>query len=285
MNEGQVGAEAPTSNEVRPGTGAAGDVSAADGGARPSVADPTSAGPSASADRHASAEPPASAERPAGPVPAAETGSAGRSGEQSVRLVLWRHGQTQWNVDGRFQGQSDIPLDPVGEQQAERAARLLAALQPAAIFSSDLTRATATAAPLARLTGLRVIPEKDLRERYGGRWEGLTDVEIRTRYPVEHSQWLPPGGEASITVADRASAAMERIAETLTPGTLAVVVSHGAALRLGAARLLGLPEELWGAVGPLANCAWSVLGRRRGRWRLIEHNAGTLPEPVLSDDR
>jgi len=198
---------------------------------------------------------------------------------------LWRHGQTQWNVDGRFQGQSDIPLDAVGEQQAERAARLLAALQPAAIFSSDLARATATAAPLARLTGLRVIPEKDLRERYGGRWEGLTDAEIRTRYPVEHSQWLPPGGEASITVADRASAAMERIAETLAPETLAVVVSHGAALRLGAARLLGLPEELWGAVGPLANCAWSVLGRRRGRWRLLEHNAGTLPEPVLSDDR
>ena len=52
-----------------------------------------------------------------------------------------------------------------------------------------------------------------------------------------------------------------------------------------ARRLLGFPEELWGAVGPLANCAWSVLGRRRSRWRLLEHNAGTLPEPVLSDDR
>ena len=285
MDEGKVGAEAPTRNEVRPGTGAAGDVSAADGAAGPSVADPTGAGPAAGTARSAGAGRSAGTDRPVGAAPAAGSGSPGRSGEQSVRLVLWRHGQTQWNVDGRFQGQSDIPLDPVGEQQAERAARLLAALQPAAIFSSDLARATATAAPLARLTGLRVIPEKDLRERYGGRWEGLTDVEIRTRYPVEHAQWLPPGGEASITVADRASAAMERIAETLTPGTLAVIVSHGAALRLGAARLLGLPEELWGAVGPLANCAWSVLGRRRGRWRLLEHNAGTLPEPVLSDDR
>jgi len=222
-------------------------------------------------------------------VSAADAGPTGRTErrylDQSVRLVLWRHGQTQWNVEGRFQGQSDIPLDPVGVQQAERAARLLAALQPAAIFSSDLTRALATAAPLARLTGLTVISEKDLRERYGGLWEGLTDAEIRTRYPVEHSQWLPPGGEATATVADRAGAALDRIAGTLAPGTLAVVVSHGAALRLGAARLLGLPEELWGAVGPLANCAWSVLGRRRSRWRLIEHNAGTLPEPVLSDDR
>jgi glucosyl-3-phosphoglycerate phosphatase len=221
-------------------------------------------------------------------APAAVAGGArpaGRQHDPSVRLVLWRHGQTQWNVDGRFQGQSDIPLDSVGKEQAERAARLLAALQPAAIYSSDLIRATATAAPLARLTGLPVILDKDLRERYGGLWEGLGDVEIRARYPVEHAQWLPPGGESSGTVADRAGAALERIAEALTPGALAVVVSHGAALRLGAARLLGLPEELWGAVGPLANCAWSVLGRRRGRWRLLEHNAGTLPEPVLSDDR
>jgi glucosyl-3-phosphoglycerate phosphatase len=266
-----VGAEAPTGNEVRPGPAA--DASAAVGAAGPSVAGPAGTDPAARAVPAARA------------APAAGPGPTGPHGDQMVRLVLWRHGQTRWNVEGRFQGQSDIPLDPVGEQQAERAARLLAALEPAAIFSSDLARATSTAAPLARLTGLGVITEKDLRERYGGLWEGLTDVEIRTRYPVEHSQWLPPGGETSATVADRASAAMERIAETLAPGTLAVVVSHGAALRLGAARLLGLPEDLWGAVGPLANCAWSVLGRRRARWRLIEHNAGTLPEPVLSDDR
>jgi glucosyl-3-phosphoglycerate phosphatase len=200
--------------------------------------------------------------------------------EQSVRLVLWRHGQTRWNAEGRFQGQTDIPLDAEGEQQAERAARLLAALRPDVIVSSDLARAMATAAPLARLTALTVTPDKELRERYGGLWEGLTDSEIRTRYPAEHAQWYPPGGEA-----DRAGAAMARIAAGMAPGTLAVVVSHGAAIRLGAARLLGFPEDLWGAVGPLANCAWSVLGRRRSRWRLLEHNAGTLPEPVLSDDR
>jgi probable phosphoglycerate mutase len=64
-----------------------------------------------------------------------------------------------------------------------------------------------------------------------------------------------------------------------------VVVSHGAALRLGMSRLLGMPEELFGVLGPLSNCSWSVLGRRHGRWRLLEHNAGTLPEPILSDDR
>jgi glucosyl-3-phosphoglycerate phosphatase len=205
--------------------------------------------------------------------------------DSRVRLVLWRHGQTSWNVEGRFQGQSDIPLDEVGVAQAERAARLLAALRPNVIISSDLGRAMATAAPLARITGLSVLYDKDLRERHGGAWEGLTDVQIRTRYPVEHSQWLPPGGESSITVADRARSAMERIADSLAPGSLAVVVSHGAAIRLGAARLLGLPEDLWGMIGPLSNCSWSVVSRRNRRWRLIEHNAGTLPEPVLSDDR
>ncbi len=212
-------------------------------------------------------------------------GNTGPSGGHTVRLVLWRHGQTLWNVEGRFQGQTDIPLDSTGQQQAERAARLLAALRPDAIYSSDLSRAMATAAPLARLTGLAVTPDKDLRERYGGEWEGLTDAEIRARYPDEHARWLPPGGESSVAVADRAGAALERIGSGLATGSLAVVVSHGAALRLGAAWLLGFPEQLWAAVGPLANCSWSVLGRRPTGWRLLEHNAGTLPEPVLSDDR
>jgi glucosyl-3-phosphoglycerate phosphatase len=216
---------------------------------------------------------------------AAAAAGPARYHEQAVRLVLWRHGQTLWNAEGRFQGQSDIPLDEVGEQQAERAARLLAGLGPDAIVASDLSRAMATAAPLARLTGLTITPDKELRERYGGLWEGLTDTEIRSRYPAEHAQWMPPGGESSAAVAERTGAALERIASGMAPGTLAVIVSHGAAIRLGAARLLAFPEELWGAVGPLANCSWSVLARRGSRWRLLEHNAGTLPEPVLSDDR
>jgi probable phosphoglycerate mutase len=218
--------------------------------------------------------------------------------------VLWRHGQTVWNAERRFQGQSDIPLDEVGQAQAERAARLLAALRPDLIVSSDLSRAAQTAAPLSRLTGLELTLDKDLRERSGGCWEGLTDTEIRTRYPVEHASWTPPDGEPSNLVADRVAGALLRVAEavlargddpprpppagapTRVVTGVAVVVSHGAALRLGMSRLLGMPEELSGVLGPLSNCSWSVLGRRYGRWRLVEHNAGTLPEPVvLSDDR
>jgi len=202
-----------------------------------------------------------------------------------VRLVLWRHGQTVWNAERRFQGQSDIPLDETGQAQAERAARLLAGLRPDMIVSSDLSRAAGTAAPLARLTGLEMTLDKDLRERHGGRWEGLNDTEIRARYPVEHANWDPPDGEPTSVVAERVGGALHRIAATagelgMTTG-LAVVVSHGAALRLGMSRLLGMPDELFSVLGPLSNCSWS----RHGRWRLLEHNAGTLPEPILSDDR
>ena len=203
--------------------------------------------------------------------------------------MLWRHGQTVWNAERRFQGQSDISLDETGQSQAERAGRLLAALRPDLIVSSDLSRAAGTAAALARLTGLEVTLDKDLRERSGGCWEGLTDTEIRTRYPAEHAAWDPPDGEPSAVVAERVAAALNRIAGAVAkpgiPAGLAVVVSHGAALRLGMSRLLGMPEELFGVLGPLSNCSWSVLGRRRDRWRLLEHNAGTLPEPILSDDR
>jgi glucosyl-3-phosphoglycerate phosphatase len=190
-----------------------------------------------------------------------------------------------WNAEHRFQGQTDIELDATGVTQAERAARLLAALRPTAIVSSDLRRAAATAAPLARLTGLEVSYDKDLRERSGGLWEGLNDQQIRERFPAEHAAWTPPEGETSLAVAQRASAALERIADSASPGDLIVVASHGAAIRLGMSMLLGLGEDQFGTLGPLANCSWSVLEHRRGRWRLLEHNAGTLPEPTLSDDR
>jgi probable phosphoglycerate mutase len=199
--------------------------------------------------------------------------------------VLLRHGQTIWNVERRFQGHTDIPLDETGLAQADRAGRLLAALKPDAIVASDLSRAVSTAQPLAKLTGLVIALDKDLRERSGGKWEGLLDEEIRERYPKERETWDPPEGEQAGAVADRVTVALMRAAMSIPPGGLAVVVSHGAALRFGMERLLGIPDEASGALGPLSNCYWSVLGQRGTRWRLLEHNAGTLPEPVLGDDR
>jgi probable phosphoglycerate mutase len=194
-----------------------------------------------------------------------------------VRLVLWRHGQTVWNAERRFQGQSDIALDGTGHEQARSAARYLAAMRPSAIFSSDLARAAQTAGYLAGLAGQPVQTDKDLRERAGGAWEGLTDAEIRAGYPADYATWNPPDGEPVTAVADRVAGAFERIADALGGGSLAVLVSHGAAINLGISRMIGLPERVR-VIGPLANCAWSVLGRRAGRWRLLEHNVGVLPD-------
>lgn len=202
------------------------------------------------------------------------------------RVVLWRHGQTAWNLECRFQGRMDIPLDATGVAQSEQAAARLAALRPTAILSSPLQRAARTAAALADVTGLPIALDPDLIERSGGAWEGLTNTEIKARYPAEYSRWQPPDGETSAEVAKRVGTAIERAIGRMTDDGPLVVVSHGAALRLGLAGLLGFPEELWERLGGLSNCSWSVVAEmRNGNWRLVEHNAGTLPEPVLSDDK
>lgn len=202
----------------------------------------------------------------------------------SRRVVCLRHGQTLWNVEHRFQGHSDIPLDETGMAQATRAASLLAALRPTMIVSSDLQRAYDTASALGDLVGLNVAVDKDLRERGGGEWEGLTREEISARWPEQYVAWEAPGGEEVTDVAARVSASILRWAARLDDDGLLVVASHGAAIRLGIAHLLGLPEDLWSALGGLGNCSWSVLEEGRRGWRLMEHNAGTLPEPVQSDD-
>ncbi|MEO3872944.1 histidine phosphatase family protein [Nonomuraea sp. B12E4] len=203
----------------------------------------------------------------------------------SKRIVCLRHGQTLWNVEQRFQGHSDIPLDETGVAQAARAASLLAALRPTMIVSSDLQRANDTALALGRIVGLDVAVDKALRERGGGQWEGLTREQIAARWPEEYTVWEAPDGEPVTEVATRVAASMRRWAARLADDGLLVVVSHGAALRLGICELLGLPEQLWSALGGLGNCSWSVLHEGRRGWRLLEHNAGTLPEPVRSDDK
>ncbi|GAA1767440.1 histidine phosphatase family protein [Nonomuraea sp. AD125B] len=203
----------------------------------------------------------------------------------SRRIVCLRHGQTLWNVERRFQGHSDIPLDETGIAQAARAASLLASLRPTLIVSSDLQRANDTALALGRLARLDVHVDKDFRERGGGQWEGLTREEIAARWPKEYADWEAPDGETVQDVAERVGSAMRRWAAKLDDDGLLVVASHGAALRLGICDLLGLPEELWPALGGLGNCSWSVLQEGRKGWRLLEHNAGTLPEPISSDDK
>ncbi|MFD2079614.1 probable phosphoglycerate mutase [Actinopolymorpha cephalotaxi] len=210
----------------------------------------------------------------------------------AARLVVWRHGRTGWNYTDRFQGQTDIPLDEVGLRQAEAAAARLAALRPAALVASDLQRAAQTAAALARLTGLEVSYDTDLREIHVGSWAGMTKVEFAARHPDLHAR-MEAGedvrrggdGETVAEVAERAEKAFRRATELVADGETVVVASHGLATRVGVARLVGLAPAHWDAFGGLSNCSWVVCEPGRRGWRIVEWNAGTLPEPVLSDDR
>ncbi|MFE7772820.1 histidine phosphatase family protein [Streptomyces sp. NPDC057445] len=206
------------------------------------------------------------------------------------RIVLWRHGQTAWNLERRFQGSTDIELTETGVGQARRSARLLASLKPDAIIASDLKRAAATARQLSAITGHDVTYDVALRETYAGVWQGLTHDEILERHGEQYAAWKRGepvrrgGGELETEVADRAAPVVLDHADRLPAGGTLVVVSHGGTIRTTIGRLLGLEAHHWEGLGGLSNCCWSVLGEGARGWRLLEHNAGTLPEPVLGDD-
>lgn len=206
------------------------------------------------------------------------------------QVVLWRHGQTRWNLEDRFQGHTDVPLDDTGREQAQRAARLLAALRPSGIVSSDLARARDTAEELAVLTGVPVQEDARLRETFGGSWQGLTVGEIRDLDAEAYALWrsgadVPAGGaETRTDVAGRVRAAVLEALEAVPPGGVLVAVTHGGSARAAIGSLLDLPMDRWAVVGGLSNCCWSVLDELGEGWRLVEHNAGTLPTPVMSDE-
>ncbi|CAB4672970.1 unannotated protein [freshwater metagenome] len=212
------------------------------------------------------------------------------------KLLLWRHGRTAWNLENRFQGHTDIPLDETGVAQAARAASLLASFAPHSIICSDLGRAQATAAPLLALTGLTAAIEPGIRETHGGQWEGRTGADIRSTDGENFARWVNSEdvvagdtGERRSEVAARAVATIEKALQSVPDDETLIAVTHGGTARCVIATLLDLPPDAWGAIGGLANCSWSVLEEvdrpdgSRG-WRLVEHNAGTLPEPVLGEE-
>jgi len=197
------------------------------------------------------------------------------------RVLLWRHGRTRWNVEHRFQGQADPPLDEVGRQQAAVSARLLAAYSPTVIVSSDLHRAVQTARPLAELLGLPVALDPRLRERSLGSWEGLTRDEVGHAHPEEYGHWLAgreahqEGSESRTEVGDRVMAALaDAVGDTV------VLVSHSATAMALTGRLLGLPVTGWRGVGPLGTGRWSEFTEDEHGWRMRAHNLGPLGTPV-----
>ena len=213
-----------------------------------------------------------------------------------VRLVIWRHGQTDWNVANRFQGHSDIPLNKVGEYQVTHAAKILAGMNPSRIISSDLGRAKQTAQALVELTKIKLEIDPDLRETNGGKWEGKTGEQNKAEDGERFIQWISgqdvaagETGETRALVASRARAAVERALATPTTnpvGTI-VFVSHGGAARCLLGSMLELPYEKWASLGGLSNACWSVLEPNhhvKGAWSLVEHNAGSIPEPVFGDE-
>lgn len=209
----------------------------------------------------------------------------------SRRVVLWRHGRTEWNAAGRFQGQTDVALDDFGIQQAREAAARLAALKPDLLVSSDLQRTRDTVATLSALTGVDVQLDPRLRETYAAKWQGLTGAEIQSQYPQEYRAWRAGdphlrvgGGESRHQVADRVQAAVRDTAARLTEDGLAVLTTHGGAARLGIAALIGMPLDRFTNIGGLSNCSWSMLRESSDGWILVEHNAGTLPAPVVIEE-
>ncbi|NJP34745.1 histidine phosphatase family protein [Micromonospora thermarum] len=203
-----------------------------------------------------------------------------------TRLIVWRHGNTDWNATGRVQGQTDVALNDLGREQARTTAPLLAALRPDAIVASDLRRAADTAAALAALTGLPVRTDTRLRERYFGLWQGLALTDAAERYPDEYARWRagdPDPGAGIETLDDlgkRVGAALQDAADAVPGGTV-VVTTHGGGARQGVGQLLGWDHSVLRTVGSLQNCHWTELRHDDARgWHLRAHNVGFISAPV-----
>jgi probable phosphoglycerate mutase len=208
------------------------------------------------------------------------------------RLILLRHGQTEWNAADRMQGQYDTELSELGRRQAKDAARELGTLDTITLISSDLRRAFDTASALADASGLELVSDRRLRETRLGQWEGLTHIEVDARYPGARQRWrleatfTPPGGESKLEVGARALPVVhELFAERADwPGRTIILVAHGGLIAALTAALLELPPANWPVLGGLANTSWVQLSSHgpsieQPGWRLDVWNAAAKVAP------
>jgi broad specificity phosphatase PhoE len=169
-------------------------------------------------------------------------------------LLLVRHGETDWNADGRLQGQTDRPLSDFGRRQAQELADELADEELEAIYASDLARARETAEIVGERLGLAIVRDPDLREKGWGTWEGLTAVE---RDRVEFV------GESTEAHQERILRALRRIAER-HPGGRVVVVTHGGSMRRVQTAALGF------ALPVVENCGVWICACENGAFRPVD---------------
>jgi broad specificity phosphatase PhoE len=173
-----------------------------------------------------------------------------------TRILLARHGETDWNRLGRWQGHADPPLNEKGRHQAAELAARLAGDGVTAIYSSDLMRASQTAAVVADRLGLDVVEDRGLREIDVGSWSGLTRAEVEQRFPVGYARWLGGeighDGETREQLTERVVGAVRRIAAEHPDGTV-LVVTHGGAIRALRRHAAGDPGD------PIENCGTSSL--------------------------
>jgi len=176
-------------------------------------------------------------------------------------IILARHGETDWNAEGRVQGHTDRPLNDAGLAQARALADELSGERIDAVYASDLSRALDTARAVAEPRGLPVVAVHDLRERSFGTWEGLLDEEIFDRFPEAHNG---PWGddETPEQLDERVIGALKDIAARHPEGQV-LVVSHGGPLR-AVLRRCGVPPER------VANCHVSRLALEDGDLRHLD---------------
>lgn len=192
-------------------------------------------------------------------------------------ILLARHGETDWNRDGRWQGQLDQPLNPLGLAQADALGAHVATLSIDALYSSDLARARQTAASIERATELTAIEDADLREVDVGELGGCNREQARQRDPAWYKRWLDGavegyrGGETYAELHERSVRAFRRVLEACGGGT-ALIVCHGGNIRAIVSEIVGLgADERW-RIGAAANCSLTKIEQHRGRLRLAAFN-------------
>jgi probable phosphoglycerate mutase len=196
-----------------------------------------------------------------------------------TRLVVVRHGVTDWNREGRFQGHLDPPLSEIGRSEAALVAERIAAddlLSPARIISSSLARAAETAAAIGSASGVGVEPDDRLMEIGQGEWEGRTHAELEVADARRYRAWRdaagvrqPPGGESIESAMARVGAVLDELA-TPDAGTVCLV-SHGGTMRVLARVLFDLADDRSWALD-VDNASVGVATLVDGRWRLDRWN-------------